>query len=62
MARFISEAAAAAHRAQQAGASCASQLAAQATATATGLTGRCRGRQYVASLRPCQAGAPELGR
>jgi hypothetical protein len=31
-------------------------------ATCTGLTGRCRGRQYVASLRPRQAGAPELGR
>ena len=31
-------------------------------ASLTSLTGRCRGRQYVASLRPRQAGAPELGR
>ena len=32
------------------------------SASLPSLTGRCRGRQYVASLRPRQAGAPELGR
>ena len=63
MARFISGAAASAHRTHQAGASCAGSLHAHRPCYLhLGLTGRCRGRLYVASLRPRLMGAPELGR
>jgi len=63
MARFISEAASSAHRAHQAVASCAGSLAARiGSATCTDLTVRCRGRLHQRTLRPRQAGAPELGR
>ena len=42
---------------------CSTLIAGSApSASLTSLTGRCRGRQYVASLRLSQAGAPELGR
>ncbi len=63
MARFISEAASSAHRTHQAGASCAGSLGAQRPCYLhLGLTGRCRGRSHVASLRLRLMGAPELGR
>ncbi len=63
MARFISEAATAAHRTHQACASCAGSLAAQRPCYLhLGLTVRCRGRSHVASPRPRLMGAPELGR
>ena len=63
MARFISGAATSAHRTHQASASCAGSLLAQRPCYLhLGLTGRCRGRSYVASLRQRLMGAPELGR
>ena len=62
MARFISGAAASAHRTHQANASCAGSPAAQRPCYLhLGLTGRCRGRSYVSSLRQRLMGAPELG-
>ncbi len=60
MARFISEAATAAHRTHQAGASCAGSLHAHRLCYLhLGLTVRCRGRLHQCTLRPRQAGAPE---
>ena len=59
MARFISGAAASAHRTHQAGASCAGSLHAQGPCYLhLGLTGRCRGRLHGCALRHRLMGAP----